>query len=426
MRRRTFLKSSVASVALPILESGSYIAEAADHGHDNLGQRVFFMYTPNGVISSEWKPANVGNAWTAQGSLAPLAAVKEHVSVVSGLSRKRVSGQVHGQACCCWLSSAQSEQQLPGPYPIDTSLDQIIAQDKAAATLYGSVALSCNDFKDNHESVYFDSISWVGPGQAATAGKDPRQVFNRLFRVSKDAAVNTSILDALRDDTRRLKRTLGYNDNARVDEFLNSVRETERLVQRREQVLGLAGQVGMDEPDRAPERRGDYIRTMCSLICHAFEMDLTRVATLVVDPERWSSPRMFHGLFDSPQNHHMLTHDGSAAALKKVAAIDRFHVEIFSEVIQNLGKMQGSGGKSILDDTVVVMGSGLGDGYTHSLENLPILLGGSAGGTLKMGQHIVADEGTPLANLWLTIRNSCGRPADTFADSTGVMSSLFT
>ena len=424
MKRRTFLRSGASLIALPFLESTSLAARAVEDDHF-LDRRVFFMYTPNGVISSQWRPTEAGESWETRGSLAPLAAVKKHVSVISGLSRKRVPGQVHGQACCCWLTSARPEQQLPGPFPIDTSLDQIIAQDKADATLYGSVALSCNDFKDNHESVYFDSISWFGPGQAAMASNDPRQMFNRLFRVSTDTAVNKSILDALLEDTRSLKRSLGRVDNARVDEFLNGVRETERLVQRREQILGLAGEVGMTDPER-PERRGDYIRTMCSLVCHAFEMDLTRVATLVVDPERWSSPRMFHGLFDSPQNHHMLTHDDSEAAAEKVAAIDRFHVQIFSEVIQNLSRMQARSGKSLLDDTLVVMGSGLGDGYTHSLDNLPILLGGSAGGTLKTGRHIVATEGTPLANLWLTIRNSCGQPADTFADSTGVMSSLLT
>ena len=258
---------------------------------------------------------------------------------------------------------------------------------------------------------------------AAVTEKNPRTAFNRIFKVSNDAHAKSSILDAVLGDARSLNRRLSTNDISRLDEFLTGVRETESLIQRREQVLSKLDQSFLEEPSGFPERRGDYIRMMCGLICHAFEMDLTRVATLVVDAERWSSPRMFHGVFSSPQDHHSLTHDDSADALAKVAAIDRFHVGIFADVVRKLKGMKSTAGRSLLDESLVVMGSGMSEGFKHSLDDLPLLLAGSAGSAFKSGQHLDL-AGRPLADLWLTIRNTCGRSAKSFSDSTGIVREL--
>jgi hypothetical protein len=133
---------------------------------------------------------------------------------------------------------------------------------------------------------------------------------------------------------------------------------------------------------------------------------------------------MFHGLFDLAEDHHMLTHNNSPSAEAKVAAIDRFHVEAFHDVVVSLKTMKTANDKTLFDDCLVVMGSGMGDGFTHSLEDLPLLLAGNAGGALKMDQHIRVASGTPLDNLWLTIRNVCGRRQEQFADSTGVIREL--
>ena len=423
--RRGFLRSSGAIIGLPFLESLGATAENLSGGASkSLEQRVLFMYTPNGVIRSQWMPTGSGRDWELSPTLKSLTNIKSDIAVISGLSRRLVSHQVHGQACCCWMSSAEVEKWSSGPYPIARTLDQLIGADKESVSLYPTVALSCNDFSDNKESAYFDSISWLAAGRVASAEKNPRTAFNRLFNVSGGARGAGSILDTVLSDAKGLAKQMSRSDNARLEEFLEGVRLTEQLIQKRETRLSRAQNLELNEPDGIPKRRGDYIRMMGNLICHAFEMDLSRVGTLVVDPERWSSPRMFHGLFDSAEDHHMLTHNNSSSAEAKVAAIDRFHVDAFHDVVSKLKTMKSAGGKTLFDDCLVVMGSGMGDGYTHSLDDLPLLLAGNAGGALKMDQHVRVPSETPLDNLWLTIRNVCGRKRGRFADSTGVIREL--
>ena len=173
------------------------------------------------------------------------------------------------------------------------------------------------------------------------------------------------------------------------------------------------------EPAGIPESRGDYLRLQAEMFVLAFQLDLTRVATLVVDPERWDSPRMFHGVFEKPQNHHVLTHTKGDEAKAAITKIDRFHVGFFAHVIERLKSIR-EGGRTLLDSTVITMGSGISDGDSHNYRDLQVLL---AGGGLR-GGHLRYDGDRPLADLWLTLAQRAGVKRDRFADSTGPLREL--
>ena len=424
--RRAVIRTTASTFVLPYLESFAdlFPEQNSTNTDETKSKKIVFIYIPNGVIQRKWEPSGTKEAWQLSPSLEPLNDYKSDITVLSGLNRNVITHQAHGQACCCWLSSTSQHEWKDGPYPIGKTLDQILGQYNGGSSLYPTIPLSCNDFTDNNESVYFDSISWLAPGRPATAEKDPRVAFDRLFKVTKQGHALGSILDAVLADTRSLKKRISSNDSQRLDEFMEGVRSAERLVQERENRLQPTANLPFIAPETIPERRGEYIRLMCRLICHAFEMNLSQVATLLIDPERWSSPRMFHGVFTAAQNHHMLTHSNDPNDEEKVAAIDRFHVTILRDFIRELKSKKGPAGQSLFDECLLVMGSGMGEGYNHSFNNLPVLLAGNGSGRFKTGQHIKVAPDTPLDNLWLTIHNQYANKKESYADSTNELSEL--
>jgi len=341
---------------------------------------------------------------------------------------------VHAQAGSCWLTSSPPQETKDGGFPTNITLDQVLARQLGQQTMLPSLELSCNDFADNKETKYFESISWYGPGYAANVQKNPRAVFERLF--GKPDPQQTSILDAVRDDAKALHATLGTTDRAKFEEYLTSVREVERRIELAasagpDQVLVSAAvdksaalrQLTKTAGTGIPENRGEYLRLMGELIILAFQNDLTRVATLVIDPERWDSPRMYHGVFDKPMNHHVLTHTKGEESKAALTKIDRFHVEFFATLVNKLAEVR-EGKRSLLDSTCVAMGSGISDGDSHNYRDLQVLLAGSAKGIIRGGQHLHYDGNRPLADLWLTLAQGAGIKLPRFADSTGVLREL--
>jgi hypothetical protein len=292
----------------------------------------------------------------------------------------------------------------------------MIARQIGGNTLLPSMELSCNDHTNQKETKYFETISWYGPGYAANVQKNPRDVFDRLF--GKPDPRVPSLLDAVLEDANRLNRTLGVADRAKLSEYFDSVRELESQIQKAERHAESQTKPPMPRPDGKPEDRGEYIRLMTDLIAIAFQQDLTRVATLVIDPERWDTPRMYNGVFDSPQNHHVLTHTKGDEAKQKLQKIDRFHVEQFAYLIQRLSDIS-EAGASLLDHCLLTYGSGMGNGTVHDYNDLPIVTAGSLGNRWSTGMHHLFDEKIPAANLWLSMAQAAGLETDTFADSTG-------
>lgn len=420
MNRRRFLRAAGVSLALPFLPSLNWRAFGQSPTAPKPPRRFAFVYTPNGYHQRTFVPQITGVDWELTPALEPLAKVKSDITLVTGLDRQFVPGTgVHAQCGSCWLTSSPPTQTLDGGFPTNLSLDQMIAREIGRETALPSLELSTNDFPDNKETKYFESISWFGPGYAANTEKNPRNVFRRLFGQPKGDAMQRSILDTLRAEAGSMHARLGRDDQQKLDEYLTSVRETERRIQLAEKAAARIAQPPLPEPAGIPEVRGDYLRLMGDLMVHAFALDLTRVATLVVDPERWDSPRMFHGVFDKPQNHHVLTHTKGDEAKEKLTQIDRFHVAQFAYVVEKLKSLR-EGDGSLLENTVLVMGSGISDGDSHNYADLDVLL---AGGGLQRG-HFRFDGERPLADLWLTLAHHAGMNRERFADSTGPLRAL--
>lgn len=417
MTRRHILRAAGIALSLPFLES---LARATPAGGPP--RRFAFIYTPNGYRQPAFVPPTVPGArpLVLAPSLEPLANVRDVVSLLSGLDRQFVPGTgVHAQCGSCWLTSSAPQEALDGAFPTHLTLDQLLARQLGTDTALPSLELSTNDFTDNRETKYFECISWYGPGYAANPEKNPRAVFRRLFGQAVDGPTR-SVLDLILADAKSLQQRLGRDDQHKLNEYLESVRATEQRIQRAEEAAQRIGPPPFPEPDGIPDDRGEYLRLMADLFIHAFRNDLTRVATLLVDPERWDSPRMYHGVFAKPQNHHVLTHTKDAEAKAKLERIDRFHVEFFAEVVRRLRAIP-EGNGTLLDATTLVMGSGISDGDRHLYADLQVLL---AGGGWKGGQHVHYEGRRPLADLWLTLARTAAPDLARFADSAGTLAEI--
>ncbi len=419
--RRMLLRGAGASLALPFLDAMIPASEAS--APVNLPKRFAWIYIPNGVVQDAWHPKTAGTEWEITPSLQPLAALKQHINVFTGLDREFRGGTgVHAQAGCCWLTSSAPSEALDGGFPTNISLDQIVARMFSNETLLPSLELSCNDHTNQKETRYFESLAWYGPGYAANVLKNPADVFSRLF--DKPDPATRSVLDVILEDARRLERSLGGADKQKFGEYLESVRSVEKRIERADAIAS-AHDPGstLGRPQGIPDDRGAYIRLMGELMALAFQQDRTRVATLLIDPERWDTPRMYDGVFDSPQNHHVLTHTRGDDAKESLQKIDHFHVEQFANLVQRLSDIK-EGEGTLLDLSLISLGSGMGDGRVHDYSNLPLITAGRAGGAFNTGSHHKYEGNVPLANVWLTLLHSLGDHRETFADSTGTLSEV--
>jgi len=413
--RRTLLRTGSVSLALPLLESMQSLraSEKVKAPH-----RFAFIYIPNGVEQETWYPKKTGKDYKMPETLRSLAPLREDFNIITGMDRKFATGTgVHAQAGACWLTSSSPDKPLNGGFPTNVSLDRMIAQKVGMKSMLPSLELSCNDHDNNRETRYFESISWYGPGYAANVLKNPREVFGRLFGKPTGDPAFKSVLDLIQADARRLRSSLPGNDQQKLDEYLDSIRATERRIQNAEKAQSRITKIPLEEPEGIPEHRGEYIQLMGDMILHAFRLDLTRVATFVIDPERWDTPRMYHGIFEKPQNHHVLTHTKGEEALDTLRTIDRFHAEQYAKIIHKF-KNTAEGEGSLLDNCLLTMGSGMGNGRIHDYGDLPLLMAGKLGGKIRTGYHFRPKD-EPLANLWLSLYKLAGGKSERFADSSG-------
>ncbi len=418
--RRKFLLGAGGSVmALPWLEM--YAEEAATRKLKEPALRFASFYSPMGFVRDHFFPGKDNQDFLAMPTLRPLKNVAEKVTLITGLYRVNVRGiDVHNQCSSCYLSSANPYGELKSPYPMDRTLDHLIADKVSQRTPIRSLELNCNTFKDLKESIYLDNISWYGPEHVATSMKDPRKVYQRLFKTGKS---NKDITDLILEDAANFERTLNRHDKDKLDEYFTSVREVEKQIEKLSQHYATHERTDMKEPDEEPMTRGEYIRMMGKLLVLAFQGDLTHVATFMLAPERWGTPQRFHEL-NFTKSHHGLTHSQGREDVKKdLAKVDRFYVELFAEVLEQLDAVK-EGEGTLLDHSMITLGSGLGDGKDHTMDELPIIVAGSANGRIKTGRILNCPEKTPLANLWLSQAQLMGTGMEQFADSTGPLKGL--
>lgn len=437
--RRQFLRGiGGAALALPWMESLS-LAAPLKAGPP---LRMAHFYVPIGVVRRGFFPGeqddiipkgNLGNVMKSLGkqdpthsvrplqeltpTMQPLEDVKQHINLITGMDRTFQQGtDVHAQCASCYLSSAKPYTIEGTAWPLNRTLDHLVADHIGQKTPFATLEFGCNNFKDNKESIYFDNISWYGTGHLAPSIRDPRRMYRRLFS-TKEVDRYRDITSLVLEDARSMQKDLGKADREKFGEYFDSIRTIETQMERLETMRADLAKVKFDEPTEAYMPRGDYIRLMGDLMVTALQAGLTNVATFMVGPERWDTPYMFDGLFKKPRSHHKMSHN-QTKMIEDLLRVDRFHMEQYAYLVQKMAGIKEADGSTLLDNTLFTYGSGLGDGSTHQYNDLPIIMAGG-GKRTKTGQHINMAEGTPLANLWLTQAQMCGLPLKDFADSTG-------
>lgn len=420
--RRTFLRGCGAMVALPMLDLMQPVTSRASESK-RPPRRAAFFYVPNGVVQETWHVSGAGEQFEWSRTLKPLQDLREKISLFSNLDRIKVAGtDGHAQASTCWLSSAAPEELSPAGYPLKRTVDQLLADQTAPHTPFRSLELSCNPYRDNRESVYFDNISWYGHGHVAQSMRDPLDVFQRLFRVNEQDA-SASILDLVLEDARSLEKKLGSQDRQKLGQYMESVRGVEKQIKRIKERKGTIRDLKLEAPTVPwPElTRHEYVQLMGDLMVLALQTDLTRVASLMVAPERWGTPLLVHGLFDKPIVHHSMTHQqGDQGVRNSLSDLDRYHVEQFATLARKMDAIQ-EGEGTLLDNCMFMFGSGLSSGKEHVYTNLPLVIAGSAGGAIRTNYHFQSAPGTPVANLWLALTRMMGSTASRLGDSTEVL-----
>jgi hypothetical protein len=357
------------------------------------------------------------------------------VTVVTNLRLEQSYPGTHDTSNAGFLSAAFAKHTESSDYHLGTTVDQVAAKQMGRDTQLPSLELSmdlnplagvCNN---GYACVYQNCLSWSSPTTPLPSEPHPRVVFERLFGEggagsARRAALHTraSLLDSFSDDIARLKRRVGITDGVRVDQYLDSVREIERQIQRAETGAAENHLPDLDRPVGVPPAFADHVKLMFDLQVLAFQADITRVVTFQMARELSNRTYPEIGV---PDAHHPTSHHGNdPEKLAKIAKINAFHVLLFAQFLEKL-KATPDGDGSLLDNTVYLYGSGMGNSSVHDHENLPILVAGGAACGMRGGRHIRYKSATPLANLHLTLLDRVGVRVDGFGDSNGKIEDLF-
>ncbi len=444
LSRRRFLSGlGGASLSLPYLES---LADGVETKAPSV--RMAFFYLPNGLVRRGFFPgesdselpefASQNNVWRFQGRTAPVGShpltftptleslygFRDKIALITGLDRSFQNGtDSHAQAASCFLTSTAPYEIPNSVYPLARTLDHVAGDHIGRATPFPTIELSCNDSKDNIESIYFDNMSWYGPGHVAPSMRNPRQVYDRLFSTGENTRYR-NITDLILGNARSLQEKLGTADRQKFSEYFDAIRSIEQRMDRMDEMKAEIAEYKTECPrDHLP--RNEYIHIMGDLLVTALQAGLTNVGTLMIGPERWQTINNYEGILDQPRSHHAMTHN-QPEFVNDLLKLDRFHVATFARLLQKMDGITEANGTTLLDNTIFTLGTGLGDGATHQYNDLPLVVAGGGGGRLKLGQHIHCERGTPLANLWLTQLHALGVRRERYADSTNTLSSILT
>jgi len=436
LARRTFLRGAGAMVSLPLLDAmlPAMTAAAETAAAPQRLRRLGYVYMPMGCDRSRWTPTGE-RLDELSFSLAPLAPVKEHATVLSGLGLKNAYPGTHATSNSSFLSAARAKLTESADYFLGTTADQIAAQQIGRRTPLPSLELSMDlmalagQCDNGYACVYQNNLSWSSPTTPLPSEAHPRMVFERLFGDGATAAERraslkgrASLLDSVMDEFTKLKVELGPADGARVAEYLDAIREVERRIQRAESTAKENPLPDLERPVGVPASYADHARLMFDLQVLAFQGDVTRVTTFQLARE--TSNRTYPEI-GVPDAHHPLSHHGNdPAKIEKIAKICRFHVSLFAEFLAKLQATREADGR-LLDHSLILYGSGMGNPNVHDHDDLPIIVAGGAAGRMRGGRHLRFSKPTPLASLHLTLLDKVGVRLDKFADSQGKIDDLF-
>jgi Protein of unknown function (DUF1552) len=429
IERRTFLRGLGTSLALPMLDAMVPAFAQAPAAPARLG----YVYVGNGIIHSDWKPKAAGSSFELPPNLVPLRSVRDELNVLTGLSHLEADSKGdgsgdHTRASAAWLTGVHVyDRTRPGvEVKVATSADQLAAQRIGADSPVQSLELSV-DFPfqgscDSGDCFYVNTVSWRNETTPNMTETHPRVVFERLFGDGGTSAERfariqsaSSLLDSVQEEARRLARTLSAGDRSKLDEYLDTVRDIEQRIANAE----ARGEQAVELPSRPtsiPETFEAHAGLMFDLVSLAFQTDLTRVFTMIFSRELSGRSYAQIGV---PGDHHGISHhrdQPDRMALK--SRIDTHNVGVFGKFIEKLKATQDGDG-TLLDQSLIVYGGGLGNGNLHRHSDIPCLTLGSLGGRIPTGRHLAYPLDTPMCNLLVTILNHVDVETAELGDSTG-------
>jgi len=449
--RRHFLRANGAVLSLPFLHSLAGAADTPAKTRPN--KKMVIIYIPNGIVRRSFFPGEeegelpgfiggfnadkVKNQRRLQNkpgiypleltsTMEPLKDLTDDVTLVTGLDRTFKNGQdVHAQGASCYLTSLSPQQaeEQKIRHPNGRSLDQVIGDHVGGSTVFNTLEISCNGFKAGKESIYFDNISWYGPDRIAPSIREPQKLYDRLFLADSYRKHVTDVTDLVLADAKDLSKKLGREDKQTLAEFMDMIRNIEIRIRKLQKLIASAD-VNIPKNEVIP--RGEYIRLQADLMLLALQMGITNVCTFMIGPERWDATLMYEGVFDKPVQHHNMTHNQKGKGYLELQKIDIFHMQQYAYILSRMKEIKEADGSSLLDNSLVTYGAGLGDGATHQYFDLPMIVAGKGQGQVKQGRFIQCKSGTLNSNLWLSLAQLMGLEIDEFADSNGVISDLWT
>ena len=440
--RRSFLRGVGTLMALPTLEAMLPLSALAQSTSKHKATRMAFLFVPNGIDMANWTPATEG-AYELTPTLAPLKNVKSSINVLTGLAQHNAfalgdGGGDHARSTAAWLTGCHPKKTDGSDIKNNISVDQIAAKFLGNRTALPSLEIGCEgsaqagNCDSGYSCAYSSSIAWRGENTPVAHETNPRAVFERLFgnndpdETAESRALRTrdrrSILDFVTEDANALKNKLGSRDKAKLSEYFDDVREIEQRLTRIEKSQAQAKM----NPNYAPLEAHSYtekLRLLSDMLVLAFQSDTTRIATFMFAND--GSNRPYKDEAGVAEGHHDMSHHGhDPVKMEKVQRINKYHVKNLAYMLEKMQAIHEPDG-TLLDNSMIIYGAGISDGDRHNHDDLPLLLAGKGGGTIRSNRHITYTPNTPMTNLFLTMLDKMGVPADRIGDSTGRLQQLF-
>ena len=425
--RRTFIRGIGATVALPFLDA----MVPAMKAQAKAAPRFTAIYCGNGANMFDWTPPTEGVGFTLSPSLLPLEPYRDRLAVFTGLDNFQATDQgdvggQHPRAAPAFMSCAHPKQTEGADVQAGTTIDQMIADRICRDTKLPSLEVSVdrNDVvgacDHGYACAYMNSMSWKTPTTPLPSETNPRFVFERMFGIGATAEErlarareDRSILDALTEEIASLRRRLGAGDRAKLGQYFDAVRDVEQRIVRAESTNSDFSVP--EQPIGVPETFKEYIELMFDLQALAFQADITRVSSLMMARENVNRSYPEIGL---PDAHHSISHHGNnPEKMKAYTKLNTYHVETLTYYLNKLKSIP-DGDSNLLDNTVVLFGSGMSDGNVHNNYNVPVIVVGGQALQVKGNRHVKYPKGTPLANLMLGVMDRFGVQSEKFGDST--------
>ena len=433
--RRTFIRGVGATFALPLLDAMVPAATALSKTPAMGPKRLGYVFMPMGCDQSRWTPRSEKSLDKLSPILDSLKEVKNELTVFTNMELRPAYPGSHATSNSSFLSAARAKPTESSDYYLGTTADQVAAKEIGQDTQLPSIELAMDIMQivgqcDNgYACVYQNNLSWSSPTTPLPAEAHPRIVFENLFgeggtREERQEMLKkrSSLLDSIVADMNRIKQDLGASDQAKVTDYLDAIREVERRIQKAESDSNDNPLPDLDRPIGVPVSYADHARLMFDLQLLAYQGDITRIATFQIARE--TSNRSYPEI-GVPDPHHPLSHHGDDPdKIARMSKINAFHVSLYAEYLEKL-KNTPEGNGSLLDNSLILYGSGIGNPNVHDHTNLPIIVAGGSSGGMKGNRHIRYDKPTPLANLHLTLLEKMGVKIDSFGDSTGMIDELF-